>query len=480
MKLLRSISHLMLLTLSSLYLQAQDANYWSSGYGPGGFLTPGAVIAYNRDSGVLFYNPALLAYTHKNSASITGNIYQYESTTIKNGVGSGLDLHSAGGSIIPQMVAGSIAMNGKKPFVIGYALIRNPLSGYQANQRKDARFNVLDDSYSPGPEYFVGQYSTQNLITETSGLLSIGFRLSENWSAGFSMEGQIRNQNYMESYDARALYNIATDTLFPPIANVTSDYQLNYTHVGIRFKGGLSYNARRHHLGLLISSPLIHLWGKGTLYADNEISDLKQGPLIFNLLANTRQTGLVPRWKVPLSLGLGYAYDYNDLGQIYFAAEYFAGINTYNVITPRNDYFIRPDTGSNNSGTADLLRFRDQRKAVLNVALGYSFPVQDKVQGYIAIRTDFTYTDDKHNTNTDYMANTSDWNLWHLQLGTNFKKRKFNLRPGLLLSYGTTNKYMQPVNYDNPHENNFLTGDPHLVKASRFSAGLMFSYIHNL
>lgn len=78
------------------------------------------------------------------------------------------------------------------------------------------------------------------------------------------------------------------------------------------------------------------------------------------------------------------------------------------------------------------------------------------------------------------MANTSDWNLWHLQLGANVKKRKFNLRPGLLLSYGTTNKYMQPVNYDNPHEDNFLLGDPHQVKASRFSAGLMFSYIHNL
>lgn len=201
MKLLRSITALIMFFLSSAPLHAQDANYWSSSYGPGGFLTPGAVIAYNRDSGVLFYNPALLAYTHKNSASITGNIYQYESITIKNGVGSGLDLHSAGGSIIPQMVAGSIAMKGKKPFAIGYALIRNPLSGYQATQRKDAHFNVLDDSYSPGPEYFVGQYSAQNLITETSGLLSIGFKLSSAWSAGFSMEAQIRNQSYMEAYD---------------------------------------------------------------------------------------------------------------------------------------------------------------------------------------------------------------------------------------------------------------------------------------
>jgi len=37
---------------------AQDAHYWSNNYGPGVFLTPGSVIASNRDSGVLFYNPS--------------------------------------------------------------------------------------------------------------------------------------------------------------------------------------------------------------------------------------------------------------------------------------------------------------------------------------------------------------------------------------------------------------------------------------
>ena len=44
---------------------AQDANYWSSTYGPGGFFSPGSTIAKNGDSGVLFYNPALLAYNTK-------------------------------------------------------------------------------------------------------------------------------------------------------------------------------------------------------------------------------------------------------------------------------------------------------------------------------------------------------------------------------------------------------------------------------
>jgi hypothetical protein len=54
--------------------KAQDANYWSSGYGPGSFFTPGGTIANNGDSGVFFYNPALLAWSHKNSATISGTI----------------------------------------------------------------------------------------------------------------------------------------------------------------------------------------------------------------------------------------------------------------------------------------------------------------------------------------------------------------------------------------------------------------------
>jgi hypothetical protein len=66
-----------------------------------------------------------------------------------------------------------------------------------------------------------------------------------------------------------------------------------------------------------------------------------------------------------------------------------------------------------------------------------------------------------------------------MQLGSNFKKRKFNLRAGLLLTYGSTNQFKQSINFDNPNESNLLEGELGLTKASTFSAGLMFAYIHN-
>lgn len=103
-----------LLLLTMGLARAQDAHYWSSSYGPAGFLSPGATIANNRDSGVFFYNPALLAYSHKSTASISGTIYQYQRTKIKNGAGTDLNLISSGGSIIPLMVSNTISLKLKK------------------------------------------------------------------------------------------------------------------------------------------------------------------------------------------------------------------------------------------------------------------------------------------------------------------------------------------------------------------------------
>ena len=103
-----------LFTALSLNAHSQDANYWSSSYGAGSFFVPGGTIANNGDSGVLFYNPALLAYNTKNSASISGTLYDLQTTKIKDGAGTGLDLKSTNASIVPVIVANTIYLKLKK------------------------------------------------------------------------------------------------------------------------------------------------------------------------------------------------------------------------------------------------------------------------------------------------------------------------------------------------------------------------------
>jgi len=473
-----------------LFLQevkAQDANYWSSSYNPGGFLTPGAVIAFNRDSGVMFLNPALLAFSNKNSASISGSIYQYGNIKVKNGVGTGLDLKSTSASIIPQMISANISFKGKHPFTVGYALTHNPVMSYQTTQQRDSRFNVLDDSYSPGNEYFLGQYKKLNSINETSGIISGGFKATEHLSLGLSAEGLLRKQSFNSDFSARSLVNTQTNTGLLPLVNVQESYLASYFHAGIKFKAGLAYDEGPNHFGLTITSPLLRIAGTANILSDQIINNLRLGSSAestgdtISFLANSRQQKLKATYKLPLTIGFGYAYDYKK-GQLYFATEYFNKVNEYNLISPKDGNFVKGDIPQDFfASAAQSLKLKDVRARVINFGIGASYLLKPDVTGFLSVHTDFNYAKNSlYKDDEGYIGNTAYYNIYHAQLGANIKKRRFNFRTGLLLSYGKTDNYRQYVNFDNPNEYNVLVGDPVDTKARQFSVGLMISYIHNL
>lgn len=480
-KMVKKLLSLFFLALVITAVKAQDAHYWSSNYGVGGFFTPGAVVAYNGDSGVLFYNPALLAYSKKNSASISGTIYNYNSIKINDAIGKGSNLKSTGATIIPQMVSSTLSYAG---ITLGYALTHTPVMDFKATQERDGRFNVLNDGYSSGHENFLGQYSLKNFTTETGALLSVGFRLSPKLAFGITAEGNVRTKEFDQNYHIRAIFNVPNDLGLPPFANVEEEYRVEYYHVGIKFKAGLAYEpGAGHHFGLLISSPLLRVAGKGTITADDVASNVLIAPPptdTINFLAHAYQKKLKAKFKAPVSIAAGYTYDYSSKGQIALSAEYFANIKEYNIITPRNEIFVRSDALSDVL-TPTTIKFKDARKAVVNFGIGFSHQLKKDVQGYVSLRTDHSYRDKGLFKDDDgYTGNTSDWNQYHTQIGANIKKRKFNLRVGALLTYGSTKSYQQYINLDTSLDENLLVGDPGLVKATHFSAGILFSYIHNL
>ena len=479
------IGVIVLLFGSSFHLaHAQDSNYWTSNYGPGGFMTPGATVADTKDSGVFFYNPALLAVRPKTALEFSGSLYQYESTRIIDALGRGKDLKSVSAGISPQMHSGSFELKNNERLVLAYALIHTHVLNDRVNQRQDKKLNVLNDAYSPGAEAYIGQFSEINQISEISGAFSAGYKVSEKFQIGATLEVPLRKQSYDVSYSGRALYNLPanTDLLFPPFSNTESVYRVEYTQISLKPKLGLAYNEGRHHFGLLATLPVSRLYSLGTLMSDNVVTNLRITPTTdpVDFLANTRQEKLKPAFKTPLSIAAGYSYDYGQ-GNIYLSAEYFGKISDYNIITPRNEYFIRPDSDSINTTTAALLKVKDVRKSILNVAAGVSFPVKPDVQGYVSVRTNFSYADEKSFADEDgYVSYTTNWNIFHAQVGANIRRPKFNFRPGLLLSYGTTSNYKPEINFDTPNESNLLLGNPVNARVNHVVVGLLLSYIHNL
>ena len=150
------------------------------------------------------------------------------------------------------------------------------------------------------------------------------------------------------------------------------------------------------------------------------------------------------------------------------------------MVLPRPEIFVRPDTAGSRS-TPSLLKLKDVRKAVFNVAIGASLVMSPRLTGYISVRTDFSYADRSLFENTDgFATNTSYWNNYHCQLGANIIRKKFSLRAGFLFTHGSTNEFQQAVDFDHPSESNLLLGEPANTKATHFLTGVMVSYIHNL
>ncbi len=473
---------LLLLVTGLQFSAAQDAQYWQNGYQPGGLLTPGAVIASDNDSGFFYYNPALMALHPKTSVSASASIYQYRNLKMKSAVGKGLDLRGRSVRIVPQLVSGTILLNRRNGLTIGYSLITQPQMNFHATQRQDKQMNVLDDSYSPGNEFYVGQYSSLNNASRTTASLAVGARLSEHLSVGVMAQAHLRTQDFSESYSARALINSDTDFITQPVTSVQYNYELSYWHLSLQFKAGLAYEAGPPHLGLLISSPLLRIRGRAILSSDLLISNLVQpdGGYTLNILANGRQTRLPVRYRMPLSIALGYAFDYGR-GQISITMEHFLKLNAYNIITPRNESFIRPDTGSNNTATQELLQFREERSSVTNIALGWSYMLQKNITLFTSLTTDMTFVPDNR-SDPEYRGQDPyllSWNTYNLQFGGSFRRQRLHMRAGVLLTYGRSTNYLQPVNFDTPNDGNFLLGQPTRTTARYFSAGLMVSYIHN-
>lgn len=459
--------------------KAQDANYWSSAYGPGGFFVPGATIAQNGDSGVLFYNPALLGYNKKNASNISGSVYNYNLLKITNGAGQGLDLRHQFTNIMPVIASNTIYLKLKKPISIAYAVLYTPVFQFNASQRRDEQVNVLSDSYSPGKEFYIGQYVHSNTINETSGIFSIGKQFNKKLSIGFTGIFHKRRQSFVHNITARALIN-DNSTLFQKLVTVSEYYVANSLTVDLQLKAGLSYSFNsNNHLGVLLTLPSIHLHGKSDLLAEYAINNLRISNTEIFLLGSTRQSKLNSVWKRPLSIALGYTHNYKG-GEIYFATELFNKVNPYSIIQPRDEAFIRPDTGTTKLFSASEISFQDAAKSLVNFSAGLSFPLKNEVKGFASIRTDFSYAGrELLQNNNGFSASSANYDLFHFQGGTNIKKRKFNLKVGVLLTYGRNSKHEQMVNFDNPFESNFLEGSKENVRATKFSTGLMLAYVHN-
>jgi hypothetical protein len=465
---------------AALCLHAQDSHYWTSPYCSGGGMIGGAFVSDNRDSGVLFINPALLARSRMNSIALSTNGYTIETTTLHNGAGDGYNLRNRSLRSIPLLVAGNVKVPIKRPLYFAYGIINAPGMRFSASQRRDEMANVLDDSYSPGEEQFVGQYIQDNEVAEFSFIGALAFPFGKNFSAGISMEGISRSGVTAYEYHGRAITN-ADPARNIPLVSTDISYMAKFTSYSGRIKLGLAWTHRQHSLGMTVKLPEIHPYGRGVILSDEVIHNMGAAFLStpFNLIASTRQDKLKVVWKTPVAIALGYSIALPKT-TINVCAEYFTPIKTYNIMTPTNDLFIRPDTGQVNNYSQEMLSLKDKRSGILNAGISGARTLSKHITFLLSFRTDFSYSKRGDIRRiTGYYHALSDWDIYHTQLGINWRMNKYRLQLAVMGSYGTNPDYEQEINLSNATDLNLLTGNPHYIKATYYALGLTVSYVHN-
>src|SRR3990170_1967102 len=87
---------------------AQDAHYWTYGYGPIGQLTEGTLVGGVSDMSAVFYNPGALALLDKPRFVVGLTSVELANIDAPGVAGDGLNVDQLVFDIVPSMLAGHV------------------------------------------------------------------------------------------------------------------------------------------------------------------------------------------------------------------------------------------------------------------------------------------------------------------------------------------------------------------------------------
>src|SRR5512145_3291895 len=87
---------------------AQDAHYWTYGYGPIGQLTEGTLVGGVSDLSATFYNPGALALIERPRFLVGLTSVELANIDVPGAAGEGLNVDQLVFDIVPSMLAGHV------------------------------------------------------------------------------------------------------------------------------------------------------------------------------------------------------------------------------------------------------------------------------------------------------------------------------------------------------------------------------------
>ncbi len=466
-----SFSFLLFILLGSItLLQGQDSHYWTQQFGTRSALLGGAVLGGAEDNTMIYYNPGALGLLDESSISINANAYRIESIKVENALGNEEDFQSAKLGSVP-LLAGGMIRTGSEKWKVGYAFIAPVDFNFKGIARVEGNYDLVDDDESPGLEETVAEASITNKTSELIFAVGIGHKINDNWSVGLSNLFTVRSLTYQRSLSTYVFLNQEESRLIG--ANLLQN--ADYYNVRYAAKLGVVYQNDPWSVGLTLTTPSLNLFGQGTVASNIAVRNLK---LIdenrISGVATARQAELKTKYKSPFSVALGTNYTFGR-SHIGVAAQYYAGIDIYDVMEPAPGSFVRPIDLAPQLQSDEFLRLQSAAESVLNIAIGYEYKLSESLSILGGLRNDMSYYNEDLNESAGIKPTISSWDIYHFSGGVTLNRKNSSLSLGLLLSSGSNDSYEQSGSFD-PENPDLVAGSTTITKATYSNFGLLLGY----
>ena len=154
----------------------------------------------------VYYNPGAVGFIDSARISASTYIYGFEYTNLKNGAGTGLNLKSVRVNILPQLLAGSIAIKKVPKLKLIYGTLTRGRSNVRFTQENENEYEVINGS--PNTEYYKARVEFVNNSVEQWAGLGLAYKIDKHWSIGLSAFGAYTH------IEVRSTQNVNTDAVF--------------------------------------------------------------------------------------------------------------------------------------------------------------------------------------------------------------------------------------------------------------------------
>jgi hypothetical protein len=405
--------------------RAQDAQYWDIQYGPVAQLLSGQVVGSTRDLSAAFYNPGGLALADDPAFLFSVQAFGLRTFSVRP---------ESGGPILDT----SQTDFGPFPGFVAFTLPRSWLGdrtqlafSILTRQELDVRVNQRFAGSEPQTS---GRYGLETLFDarmgETWGGLTASHRLSGRWGVGATIFTAYRGQRTRWEQSLQLVKPDASGVA----ALVVNDY--DYSHWRVLAKVGLAWEGEKTRLGLAATTPSAGLFGSGRAGFTRSATgaDIDGDGRPDSVLLNGLDEDLAATYKSSWAVSAGASRRSGSL-QVHVSAEWFAPVDTFEVLEGRSD---------TSAGTPITLT--QSLRSVLNVGLaaeywlgGVSADRGASSRGtalYGGFRTDLSASPDV----APNEAAASNQNLYHLTGGTAFSLGSSRFSLGVEYAFGRRNR----------------------------------------